>query len=306
MILISHDIEETISISDSVTILRDGKVVDTVSTSELTVEDLKHRMVGRKIEGDYFRNDTVPNYKNNVLLKVENLGLQDQSLQNISFELHTGEILAICGLSDAGIHTLGSALFGITESKRLGYVIDGGTGKKLVRPSDMIACGGAYLSKNRDEEGLMLGDTILNNFALPSTKALSGKVGFLWPKNTAMLAQRAFAAFDVKATGIEQAIGRLSGGNKQKINLGRWLVKELKYMILDCPTRGVDVGVKAYIYNILKEKKAEGVGFLMITDELSEAIGMADRIIVLNNGRIAELVNRGLDFTESKLIEVMI
>lgn len=306
MIIISHDLEETVEISDSVTVLRDGEAVTTVKNNNLTEDDLKHMMVGRKMEGGYLRNDNTPSYGTNVLLDVKNLSLKDKKLEDISFQLHEGEILAVCGLSDAGIHTLGSAVFGITDSPRTGTVTDVKTGKKLHKPSEMIACKGAYLSKNRDEEGLMMQAAIRDNMYLPSAGELSGGAGFTHPKHIDMHAQKAYDDFGVKATGIKQAIGRLSGGNKQKINLGRWLAKDLNYCILDCPTRGVDIGVKAYIYDVLKEQKAKGVGFLLITDELTEAIGMADRIIVLRGGRIAGEMERGTDFSESNIIEVMI
>lgn len=306
MIIISHDLDETIRISDSVTILRDGKVVKTAESADISVDDLKQMMVGRKIEGDYFRTDSSADYKDEVLLDVQNLSLDDHQISRISFQLHKGEILGVCGLSDAGIHPLGSAMFGISESKRTGTVTDVKTGKKLKTPKDMVSCGGAYLSKNRDEEGLMMEASIRNNMFLPSVTEISGKAKFISPGTIHKLAQKGYNDFDVKATGIGQTIGRLSGGNKQKVNLGRWLLKDLRYIILDCPTRGVDVGVKTYIYEVMKKKKAEGVGILMITDELTEAIGMADRIIILRNGAIAGEISRGTDFTENNIIEVMV
>lgn len=306
MIIISHDLEETVEISDSITVLRDGEAVHNVINENLTVDDLKQMMVGRKMEGEYLRSDNAPSYEDDVLLDVKNLSLKDKKLENISFQLHKGEILAVCGLSDAGIHTLGSAVFGITDSVRTGTVTDVKTGRQLNSPSEMIACRGAYLSKNRDEEGLMMAAAIRDNMFLPSAKELSKTAGFISPGSINGLAQKAYDDFDVKATGIKQPIGRLSGGNKQKINLGRWLTKDLNYVILDCPTRGVDIGVKAYIYDVIKRQKAEGVGFLLITDELTEAMGMADRIIVLRNGKIAGEMERGEDFSESKIIEVMV
>ncbi len=306
MIIISHDLEETVEISDSITILRDGEVVETVRSDGFTVDDLKQKMVGRKMEGDYYRTDTAPSYEESVLLDVKDLSLADGQLKNISLQLHKGEILGVCGLSDAGIHPLGSAIWGISDSKRSGLVKDGVTGKELKHPKDMIACGGSYLSKNRDEEGLMMEAEIRNNMYLPSMQELTGKMKFTSPAAVDRLAQKAYDDFDVKATSIHQPIGRLSGGNKQKINLGRWLVKDLNYIILDCPTRGVDVGVKAYIYSVLRKKKEEGVGILLITDELTEAIGMADRILVLKNGELAAEIERGEAFTESNIIEVMV
>lgn len=170
----------------------------------------------------------------------------------------------------------------------------------------MIRQQGAYLSKNRDEEGLMLQASIRDNLYIPSANELAGFLGYTKKRDINGFAQKAYDDFDVKATGIMQPIGRLSGGNKQKINLGRWLSKDLKYMILDCPTRGVDIGVKAYIYDILRKQKKEGVGFILISDELPEAIGMADRILILNNGEIKGEMTRGSNFSESKIIEVMI
>lgn len=306
MIIISHDLEETVEISDSITILRDGSVVATLEREEIDADNLKQLMVGRKIDGDYYRVDSSADYEDEVLLDVKGLSLANGSLKDISFELHKGEILGVCGLSDAGIHTLGSALFGIYESRRIGSVRDVKSGQELKTPQDMMRCKGAYLSKNRDEEGLMLKDSIMNNMYIPSARELSGTLGYTKKSDIVNLAQKAYDDFDVKATGIRQPIGRLSGGNKQKINLGRWLTKKLNYAILDCPTRGVDIGVKAYIYDILRKQKKEGIGCILITDELTEAIGMADRILIMKDGRIAGLIERGEDFTESKIIGVML
>ena len=306
MIIISHDLEETVEISDSVTVLRDGEVVTTLEKEQISADNLKQLMVGRKIEGDYYRVDNSADYKEEVLLEVKNLSLSNGSLSDITFELHKGEILGVCGLSDAGIHTLGSALFGIYEGRRSGSVRDCIAGQELKTPQDMMKCKGAYLSKNRDEEGLMLRDTIMNNMYIPSAKELSGPMGYTRKADIVRLAQKAYDDFDVKATGIRQPIGRLSGGNKQKINLGRWLTKDLNYAILDCPTRGVDIGVKAYIYDVLKKQKEKGIGCILITDELTEAIGMADRILIMKDGKTAGFIERGTDFNESTIIEVML
>ncbi len=305
MIIISHDLEETVEISDSVTVLRDGQVAGTVQAEDITLDGLKQMMVGRKMEGDYFRSDSEASHGPEVLLRVEGLSLDNSNLRDVSFELHKGEILGVCGLSDAGIHTLGSAVFGICDGKRSGRVIDVASGRELHTPGDVLACKGAYLSKNRDEEGLMMASSIKNNLSLPSAKKLARALGYTRARDVDELAGRIYQEFDVKARGIEQTIGRLSGGNKQKINLGRWLAQDLRYVVLDCPTRGVDIGVKSYIYDVLKKKKADGLGVLLITDELSEAIGMADRIIVMKDGEIKTALERP-DFSESRIIEVML
>ena len=164
----------------------------------------------------------------------------------------------------------------------------------------------AYVPKDRDGEALLMGSTILNNTLLPSADELKGKFGYLSTAKTKALAEKAKEAFRVKCTGIYQNMSGLSGGNKQKINLGRWMVKDLQVMVIDCPTRGVDVGVKAYIYQCLKDAKKKGIAILMITDELSEAIGMADNIVVMKDGRVKKEIGRSAGFREEEIIEVMV
>lgn len=303
MLIITHDLEETVDICDTITVLRDGEVVDTVNASDITADSLKQMMIGRKIEGDYYRSDETASFDEEVVLEVRDLGSADGRISGIDFDLHRGEILAVCGLSDGGIHDLGELLYG-TEHKT-GSVVHKKTGTKLHSTLDIIRTHGAYLSKNRDEQGLMLNATIHQNLYIPSARTLAGPLGFLSNKKLRDFSQRAFDDFDIKATGLEQPVKRLSGGNKQKVNLARWLKQELEYIILDCPTRGVDVGVKAYIYEVLRESKAKDIAIIMISDELTEAIGMADRILVMKDGKQAAMIDRGPDFSESKIIEVM-
>jgi len=305
MVIITHDLEEALEICETVTVLRDGEVVDTVESKKLTLDMLKQMMIGREISGGYYREDNSPDYEQDVVLNVENFTLKGGQVSDISFKLHKSEILAVCGLSDAGIHSLGSGLFGI-DKRASGSVKVVQTGSVLNRPQDAIKNGGAYLSKNRDEEGLMLYATIQDNLFIPSAKECSGKFGFLSPKKINELATKTYEEFNVKATGLNQVISHLSGGNKQKINLGRWLTKDLKFIILDCPTRGVDAGVKAYIYQVILEAKEEGLAILLITDELTEALGMADRILVMKESCEATILERGSDFNEHTIIEVML
>ena len=168
ILIITHDLEETISICDTVTILRDGEVVDTVRASDIDVDQLKQKMIGRKVEGDYYRIDHSPNYGNSVVLEARNLGSADGRISDISFDLHSGEILGVCGLSDGGIHDLGELLFGMQKKK--GTLILKASGKALNTPQDVIRSNGAYLSKNRDEEGLMLNATIYQNLYMLKIK----------------------------------------------------------------------------------------------------------------------------------------
>lgn len=303
ILLVTHDIEEMIDITDTITVLRDGEVIETVKSNEVTEDDLKKMMIGREISGYYYRSDEQESHQGEVVLRVQDLSTE--KLKNISFELYKGEILAICGLSDAGTHELGKAICGFAEY-RTGEVTDVKTGKSLNKPQDIIRAKGAYLSKDRDEDGLMLNASVKDNLFMPSAGLLANKLGFIAPKKIRNLTSDAVATMSIKTFDpYQQKVVSLSGGNKQKVNLSRWLVQDLNFMILDCPTRGVDVGVKAYIYRIMEEAKEKGLALMMITDELPEAIGMADRIIVLKEGQISREFRRSENFTEEAIIEVM-
>lgn len=306
IILITHDIEEMIELCDSVTVLRDGQVVDTVARDvSLTPDKLKRMMIGREINGHYYRTDTSEAYEPQVVMSVQGLNVPNK-LHDVSFDLHKGEILAVCGLSDAGIHSLGSAIFGL-EEHRTGHIEMGETGRAIRHSKDILSTGGAYLSKDRDSDGLMLSASIKDNIFLPSAPEVAvGPLKFVHPGRVKALAQKAAESFEIKSTGIDHITKRLSGGNKQKVNLSRWLIKDLKYIILDCPTRGVDVGVKAYIYEVMTKAKARGLSILLISDELAEAMGMADRIMVMKNGEIVRTIGRSEGFSEEAIIEVMV
>jgi ribose transport system ATP-binding protein len=304
ILMITHDLDEILEICDTISVLRDGELVETKASSEFTLDALKRMMIGRQITGDYYRNDMEAQFEDEVVLEVVDLNVPGQ-LQNISFELHKGEILGICGLSDAGIHSLGRAIFGLS-AKRTGKIQINTNKMMLEKPIDVIKAGGAYLSKDRDSDGLMLEAGIGDNLAVPSVSDLSGGFGFLNPKKVKKLAEDILISFDIKSTGINHIVKSLSGGNKQKVNLARWLTKDLKFVILDCPTRGVDIGVKAYIYDVLKKAKSEGLAIILISDELSEVIGMSDRIMIMKDQKAAGMLYRDTDFTEDRIIEVML
>ncbi len=304
ILMVTHDLEEMVEICNEIAVLRDGVIVESKPSKEYSMDELKRLMIGREVSGDYYRDDQEESYQKDVILSVENLNVPGKC-ENISFELHKGEILGICGLSDAGIHEVGSAIFGLEEG-RTGTITVRTVNKVLKKPGDIIKTHGAYLSKDRDANGLMLDASIGDNLILPSARELSGTAAFLSPVKSRNLAQKASEAFEIKSTGLRHIVRRLSGGNKQKVNLSRWLVKDLDYIILDCPTRGVDIGVKAYIYSVLRKAKAEGLGIIMISDELPEAMGMADRILVMKNHKYAAMLSRNTDFTEDKIMEVML
>ena len=304
IILISHDLDETLKITDKIAILRDGELIDTVVSSETTESELKRKMVGRELNEDYYRVDSEEDYEDEVIFSLKNV-CSATGITDVSVDVHKGEIVAFCGLSDSGIHDIGQLAYGLIRPTS-GEVYLHTDQKKINSPKDALSSRMAYVPKDRDGEALLMGSHILNNTVLPSAEDLKGRFGYLSTAKMKALAEKAKESFQIKCTGVLQNMNGLSGGNKQKVNLGRWMVKDLQVMVVDCPTRGVDVGVKAYIYQCLKEAKKKGIATLMITDELSEAIGMADNIIVMKDGHVKKKIGRSFGFKEEEIIEVMV
>ena len=302
-IVITHDVEEMLRITDTVTVLRDGEVVGTVSSAETTPDEIKRMMVGREMRGDYYRSDRAPDFSDAVALTADDLCV-DGELEHVSFEVHAGEILGFCGLSDSGIHAVGKALYGLSRLKQGAVRLADGT--EIKTPMQALASAMGYVPKDRDAEAMMIEDSVRENFCMPSLGELTGALGCVPPAAMKKLAEEMVERLSVKCTDIFQPVSALSGGNKQKINLGRWLAKDLRVLILDCPTRGVDVGVKAYIYTLMKEAKKKNIAMVLISDELTEVLGMADRLVVMKDGRITRTIDRGGAFTEQAIIEVMI
>lgn len=306
IIMISHDLEETLNLCDSISVLRDGHLISTIEKEDFDLEQIKKLMVGREVSGHYYREDTEESHGSRIILSVNNLNTQ--KIHDVSFELYEGEILGVCGLSDGGIHDLGRAVFAKDKVKSGNVVIHTMSGDKVVHKSaDITQNRGAYLSKDRDSDGLMLRDSVLSNVVLPSLQNLAGKFGYVSPKKERNLAEKAKNDFEIKCVNVDAPVNSMSGGNKQKVNLSRWLEKDLDFIILDCPTRGVDIGVKAYIYEILrKEAKEKNRAILLISDELPEVMGMSDRILVMREGKVSGEISRSETFSTNKIMEVML
>lgn len=307
VIFISHDLQENIDLADKITIMKDGEVVDTVESSSLNEDSLKRLMVGRDIKNMYHRSDSIEKNKNKeqkVVMEVKNLSYNNK-FKDVNFSLYQGEILGLAGLNGSGTHILGKALFGLIQADDgmiyLPYSQDNITDIFSAINNDI-----SYVPKDRDDEGLMLAASIKENICLPSIDILKGVVGFISPVKKKKFAQNILDNFQIKANNIEQNVGELSGGNKQKVSIGSWMVKDNKIMILDCPTRGVDVGVKAYIYNRIVAAKEQGIAMILISDELPELIGISDRIIVMKEGKVKRVFNRNEGFSENSIVEVMI
>jgi len=303
VICITHDVEEMIEITDSITVLRDGEVVGNVVSAETTPEEVKNMMVGRDMSGNYYRADMTPTYDDEVVLSVSNLSIPGE-IEDVSFEVHAGEILGFCGLSDSGIHSVGKGVYGLNKHATGDVVLNGKL--HIHNATQALHNNCAYIPKDRDNEALMINANIRDNFCLPSVKELAGAAGYLSFGKINKLSNDMVDELSVKCQDIKQPMNALSGGNKQKVNLGRWIAKDLKLLILDCPTRGVDVGVKAYIYDLMQKIKEKNIATILISDELTEVLGMADRLAVMKDGKITKVIRRDEDFTEQSVIEVMI
>lgn len=301
VLFISHDLEEIMRICDSLTILRDGVMTAELEKTEFEEEKIKQLMIGREMSGHYYREDEEGRYDKEEVLETREVTCG--VLKNVSVTLHKGEILGVGGLSDCGMHDLGKAMFGLLKPEQGQVMKDG---QKVVKNARWaVANGIAYLSKNRDREALMTICSIKDNICLPSLRNMA-KAGIILKKKEQKLANMWAGNMEIKADSVNQFCNTLSGGNKQKVVLAKWMGKGSDIMILDCPTRGIDIGTKAAIYELIEKLKKDGKAILLISEELPELIGMSDRIIMLKDGRVSGEFHRAEGLTETKLIQKMI
>ena len=301
VLFISHDIDEIMDKCDSLTILRDGTLTANLKKYEFEPDKIRSLMIGRELSGNYYRSDSGEEISDEVVLETRNVSVG--LLKNVSVQLHRGEILGIGGLSDCGMHELGKVMFGSIKPET-GQVLK--DGKDIVKDTRWAVKNNiAYLSKNRDQESLMPICSIKDNITLPSLKDLT-PFGPISLRKQKELAKTWAEKMDVKAPSIDVFCTTLSGGNKQKVVLAKWLGKKSNILILDCPTRGIDVGTKANIYQLIEDLKKQGISMILISEELPELIGMSDRIILLKDGEVTGSFMRSEGITEEKLIHKMI
>ena len=307
VLFISHDLEELMDKCDTLTVLRDGNIVANLdkTKNEFDAEAIKKYMIGRELQGDYYRSDYDGSYDDKVVLKMVDAS-KGRSLKNINLELHKGEILGIGGLSECGMHELGKALFG-NISLDGGFVYCGDNLDLLVKNETFAMKQRiGYLSKNRDVEALALKSSIFDNIAIASINNIV-KYNFLVTKSAEKkLVNKQARELQIKCNSTEDLVSKLSGGNKQKVSLAKWIANDSEILILDCPTRGVDIGVKQFIYQLLYKMKKEGKAILMISEELPELIGMSDRILIMKDGEITHEFERSKDLTQEEIVEYMI
>jgi ribose transport system ATP-binding protein len=302
VIFISHDIDELMEVCDEITVLRDGVLIRELYKAEFDGDLIRELLVGRQLTDHYYRTDPGPTHLNEVALQAKSLFTMG-GLSNVSFTLHKGEILGVGGLTDCGMHELGATLFGLIKPVKGSVTFADGTA--LESTGSAIRHGMGYISKNRDQESIILEASILDNMVIPSYRKLA-RHGYISQRAEKALANAQVQSLSIKCRSVKQNVRELSGGNKQKVAFGKWFGNESEIFILDCPTRGVDVGVKTARYQLLIRMKAEGKAVMMITEELPELIGMSDRILIMKNGRIQMEYARSPELSESYIIRDMI
>ena len=303
IIFISHDLPEVLRLSDTITVLRDGVYIDTVKSSDMDEESLKKLMVGREVTGDYYRADYDEEVSNKVVLSVKNVTVPGL-ISNISFELHKGEILGFGGLSESGMHEIGKACFGASFDRQGSVTLADGTEIKNIPTA--IKHSIAYTSKDRDNESLIMNQSIGDNICLPSLDNLANGFKMLSDKKMKAFSHEYAKQMSTKMQSVDQFVSTLSGGNKQKVVLARWIGKDSDILVLDSPTRGIDIKVKQDIYQLMDKMRKAGKSIIMISEELMELIGMCDRIIIMKDGRINGELPRSRDMDESSLIAKMV
>jgi len=304
VIYITHKLDELFRIASNVSVLRDGKLINTSPIDEVDKETIIHSMVGREVD-DFFVKSTLN--PGNEVLRVENLSLlrsagsKDFIVKNVSFVVRQREILGIYGLMGAGRTELFETLFGMHPTISSGEIIINGNSVSINSPEQAIDAGIGFVTENRKDEGLVIQMSVAENVSLAGIKQVES-FGFLSKKMEDKLADNYKDRVGIKTPTVGQIVDKLSGGNQQKVVLAKWLITDPLILLLDEPTRGVDVNAKNEIYQLISQLASDGLAVIIISSELPEILAISDRIIVLTEGKkTAEFFRK--EFTEEKIIK---
>ena len=293
VVYISHRLDEIFAIADRVTVLRDGAFVGARKVADTNAAELVQMMVGRRIDNLFPK---IPAAIGPPVLEASDL-VRRPLTKGVSLTVRAGEIVGLAGLVGSGRSELAQTLFGVTPAES-GEIRLNGENVKIDSPESARAKGVAYVPEDRGAQGLVRGMSVLHNFSLAALGALS-RAGFIDRAGERRMAEAGVRRFSVKTSSVDEIVARLSGGNQQKIVLGKWLANNPKLLILDEPTRGIDVGAKAEIHRLMSELAAGGVAILMISSELPEVLGMSDRVLVMREGRLVAEFDRAEATSES-------
>ena len=298
IVYISHKMDEILRIGDEVTIMRDGTYIGTWPAKELTTDDIITKMVGRELTNLYPPRENVPG---EVVFEVEDFtSINPRSFRHVNFNLRKGEILGVAGLVGAQRTELMEGLFG-TRSHTSGTIKYKGKEMKISRPKDAIDQGIAMLTEDRRGSGILGVLSVADNISISSLDQYLGALNLIKDKSVEQLVQDNVKAMNIKTPSSKTAIKSLSGGNQQKVLVGRWLANNPDVLILDEPTRGIDVGAKYEIYCIIADLAKQGKSIIMISSEMSEIIGMSDRVMVMCDGRVTGFID-GKEATQENIM----
>ena len=285
-IFVSHRMDEIIKLSDRIYVMKDGEVVSVVNSAEAVVEDIQRKMVGRDVDAEYYREARQVAYRpGQPLLEVQGIS-RALNYNNISFDLHAGEVLALVGTEGSGTEEIMRTVFGMLRP-HLGKMHVGGQPFDSFSPANAVEHGIAYVPRERKVEGIAAGMNVYENITLPQLGRYSS-FGLLRSGEERILAKDWIKKLSIKASSEDADCGRLSGGNQQKVVLAKWRSAGSKIVILDHPTRGLDIGAKEDVYEMVRDMCADGCGVILAADTLEEAIGLSHTILVIKDGRIQE------------------
>jgi len=285
IVYISHRMEEIFELCDRITILRDGTYIDTKYIKDITMDDVVQMMIGREIGERFPKRDVKIGEE---VLRVEGL-TKNKVFHDVSFSVNAGEVLGVSGLMGAGRTEIMQSIFG-NLSRESGKIFIDGQEVSIKNPRQAIAAGIGFVTEDRKTEGLLLEKSIAENIEIANLKKVSDK-GVLNKKKQDEIVKKGIEEFRVKCFGPWHECNNLSGGNQQKVVLAKWIYTEPKILILDEPTRGVDIGAKKEIYDVINQMAAKGVAVIMVSSELPEVLGMSDRIMVVHEGTVTGIID---------------
>ena len=298
IIYISHKMDEIFEISDDIMVLRDGQFIDSKPASETNNKELITMMVGRELKDIFPSNKPVPG---EVVLEVRGL-TKDKWFRDIHFQLRKGEILGFAGLMGSGRTEVMEALFGIVHFDS-GEILLDGKPVRFRKPAEAIASGLAFITEDRKVQGLNLLASVKHNITISSLKKVSTRTGILQFRQENKEAEQYVQLLRVKARNKDQLVQYLSGGNQQKVVIAKWLMTNPRILIMDEPTRGIDIGAKTEIYKLMNDLAHQGYSIIMISSELPEVIGMSHRIVVFHNRTVAGVLNQD-EASQEKIMEL--
>jgi len=305
LIFVSHRLEEILDITDRIYVMKNGEVIDSMKTKEATIDKLHSLMVGKDLKHKYYKEDLQNNLNRKVVLEIKNLSLNNE-FKNISFSLHKGEVLGLSGVIGSGIEQLTRVLFGFLKPTT-GEIYINGQLIELNSPKDAVKNGIGYLPKDRRSEGLIQFMSLSNNLTLTNLNNIK-KYGIISRKKEIDLTNEWINKLSIKANNVDIICNYLSGGNQQKVVLAKWMHAGVSIMIMDHPTRGIDVGAKREVYGVIRDLTNRGISIIIVSDTIEETIGLSNNIIVLKDGELKQIVksNKGNKPSQIEIIKYMV